>query len=453
LSFRGPGPRDTVVATMNPVAGGGRWVPITVRYRSFHNKTGAACLGLLVALAGVSHGAAAQELPDDARTITEPNRPESDRAEADGAGVDGAGVAPRPAPERSVSPAPAPLPVGSKPAPADARLVEQPLSPEEPRVTVHAEPEAVEIGEVITVFVTAEAARSVVVNLPTKINVGRFELLERVQDESPLEGERMQRRFTLKLAAFETGQLTVPAIALSYLGAGGVVKTVRSEPVTVEVKSVLANEPEPQARQNAAAVAVREPVYWPLYLVGSLLLAGLGFVVGWWAVRRWKSKEKRLPAPPARPPHEVAFERLDKLSARGFEPGVDHRLFYFEISEILRAYLGGRYGFESLELTTDELMYQLGQHAGRELVMGEVQGWLSGCDLVKFAKVSPRADQARGALETAIRIVSTTRPRPPVSATEVTDITGDSEAAQNASGDSEAAQDPSKQQGRGGDVS
>jgi hypothetical protein len=42
----------------------------------------------------------------------------------------------------------------------------------------------------------------------------------------------------------------------------------------------------------------------------------------------------------------------------------------------------------------------------------EIEGWLSACDLVKFAKISPSPEQARGALETAIRMVEATRPRP-----------------------------------------
>ena len=65
-------------------------------------------------------------------------------------------------------------------------------------------------------------------------------------------------------------------------------------------------------------------------------------------------------------------------------------------SEIIREYLGGRFGFDSLELTTDELIAELRAPApGRELVLGEIEGWLSACDLVKFAKISPTA--ARGA--------------------------------------------------------
>jgi hypothetical protein len=44
-------------------------------------------------------------------------------------------------------------------------------------------------------------------------------------------------------------------------------------------------------------------------------------------------------------------------------------------------------------------------------MLGEIQGWLSTCDLVKFAKISPSASEARGTLETAILIVTSTRPR------------------------------------------
>jgi hypothetical protein len=87
------------------------------------------------------------------------------------------------------------------------------------------------------------------------------------------------------------------------------------------------------------------------------------------------------------------------------------------VSEVIRDYLGGRYGFDSLEMTTDELVAELKRYAGRELILGEIEGWLAACDLVKFAKISPTASEARGALESAIRIVKATRPAPVVATT------------------------------------
>jgi hypothetical protein len=62
-------------------------------------------------------------------------------------------------------------------------------------------------------------------------------------------------------------------------------------------------------------------------------------------------------------------------------------------------------------MTTEELVAELEGRAPRGLAPGEIAGWLSGCDLVKFAKLAPPPAEARGALETAIRMVEATRPR------------------------------------------
>jgi hypothetical protein len=74
-------------------------------------------------------------------------------------------------------------------------------------------------------------------------------------------------------------------------------------------------------------------------------------------------------------------------------------------------------------MTTDELIVELKRHAGRELILAEIQGWLSACDLVKFAKVSPTANEARGALESAIRIVTATRQAPVAAAATAGNVT------------------------------
>jgi hypothetical protein len=108
------------------------------------------------------------------------------------------------------------------------------------------------------------------------------------------------------------------------------------------------------------------------------------------------------------------MEKLDRLGGLLAEGG-DLRPFYFELSEAIREYLGGRFGFDSLEMTTEELvaaMRRVPSKATRGVVGSEIEGWLSACDLVKFAKVAPSPEQARGALETAILMVAATRLHP-----------------------------------------
>ncbi len=282
--------------------------------------------------------------------------------------------------------------------------------PDAPTVAARVDRAEAHVGDPIHLELVAIGKSAVPVNLPSTLELGPFSLLDRQESEQNLGDGRIKRQFTLTIAAYEPGSKQVPAIEVTYLGARGDVRTARTAPVTVKIGSLIANEPEPAIKDAAPPVTVMEENLWPAYIAGGLCAAGLGALLTMLIVRRLRARRGERPGPPPRPAHEVAMERLDRLGAYGFLENADNRPFYFAVSEIIRDYLGGRYGFDSLELTTDELIAELRRQAGRELVLGEIQGWLSACDLVKFAKISPSATEARGALESAIRIVTTTRP-------------------------------------------
>ena len=295
-------------------------------------------------------------------------------------------------------------------AASDAGIAE--ADPDAPTVAAHADKAEAHVGDPIHLEVVAIGKSAVPVNLPSTLELGPFSLLDRKEGEQNLGYGRVKRQFTLTIAAYEPGTKEVPAIEVTYLGPRGDVRTARTAPVAVKIASLIANEPEPAIKDAAPPVTVMVENLWPAYIAGGLVAAGVGALLTMLIVRRLRARRGERPGPPPRPAHEVALEKLDRLGAYGFLENADNRPFYFAVSEIIREYLGGRYGFDSLELTTDELCAELRRHAGRELVLGEVQGWLSACDLVKFAKISPTAAEARGALESAIRIVTTTRPVP-----------------------------------------
>jgi hypothetical protein len=283
-----------------------------------------------------------------------------------------------------------------------------------PTVSAQVDRKEARVGDVIVLTVLAVAPRDVPVNLPHTLELGPFSELDeqnRKTETKDLGDGKVRREFTAQIAAYETGDLSVPSVEVTYLGKGGEVLTTRTEPIPIKVTSLLANEAEPALKENAPPVRVLQRDLLLVYIAGGLLAAGLGALVATMVRRKLRARASLRPAPPPRPAHEIALDRLDRLGARGLPEGGDHRPFYFELSEIVREYLGGRWGFDSLELTTAELMEELRNRASRELTLGEVEGWLSGCDLVKFAKVSPTTQEARGALEWAIRLVESTRPR------------------------------------------
>jgi hypothetical protein len=285
--------------------------------------------------------------------------------------------------------------------------------PDAPTVTARADRAQAHVGDAITVTVTAIGRRAVAVNLPGTLELGAFSLLDRKEAEQDLGDGRMRREFTLVVAAYEPGEHELPGVPVTYLGKGGDPRTARTPPVPIKIASLIANEPEPALKENAPPVRVFEQDLLLAYIAGGLGAAALGALLAFVIVRRMRARVALRPGPPPRPAHEIALEKLDRLGSYGFFENADNRPFYFAVSEIIREYLGARFGFDSLELTTDELLAELRARAEHQLGsrFAEIRGWLSACDLVKFAKISPSASEARGTLETAIRIVSSTRPR------------------------------------------
>ena len=281
--------------------------------------------------------------------------------------------------------------------------------PDAPTVAARVDKATAHVGDAITLTVTAVARRGVPVNLPNVLDLGPFSLLERAESEADLGDGRLRREFILKVAAYEPGPQTVPAIEVTYLGQGGGVHQTHTQPLEVKIASLIANEPKPALKEDAPPVGVLKRDLRLVYVAGGLLAAALGALVTWLVVRRLRQRVVVRPGPPPRPAHEIALERLDRLGSYGFLENADNRPFYFAVSEIIRDFLGARFGFDSLELTTDELMDELRQRAGQQLVLNEIQRWLAACDLVKFAKISPTAREARGTLELAIQIVKSTQ--------------------------------------------
>lgn len=289
-----------------------------------------------------------------------------------------------------------------------------PAAADAPTVAAQVDRTQAHVGDVITLTVTAVGPADMPVNLPAALELAPFVELDgrpRSDERKDLGAGKAQHRFEVKIAAYEPGELAVPAVEVTYLRRGGEVGTARTEPVPVKIASLLANEPEPALQPDAPPVRVLERNTPVIYGAIVLAAAALGALIALGLRRRLRARVLQRPVPPPRPAHALALERLDALGPKLGET-MDFRPFYFELSEVMREYLGARFGFDALEMTTEEVMTQLERRPARGLVLGEVEGWLSSCDLVKFAKVSPSLDEARGALETAIRLVEATRPRP-----------------------------------------
>jgi LPXTG-motif cell wall-anchored protein len=210
------------------------------------------------------------------------------------------------------------------------------------------------------------------------------------------------------VAAYKTGAMEIPAVRAVLRDAAGKEIEARSAPLPYTVASVLrAGESEPADLKRP--VDMRERLLWPWFLLGGLLLAVAAIV--WWRRRRKRPEAPvaAIPAAPPRPEHEIAYEELERLLSSGLIERGEMKAFYIALAEIIRRYLGRRFGFDTFESTTWEILDSMrGARlpAATTTLLAELLGL---CDLVKFAKHLPGREETKGSVERAYRLVDETK--------------------------------------------
>jgi len=276
-------------------------------------------------------------------------------------------------------------------------------------VAVTVDRSAVTIGDPITLTLTVRRPQGFeVVSLDPDRALEALTLLDR-REGSPrtLPDGRVEEVRTITLAAYETGSKEIPAITVVYRDTGGREGRVATERVGIEVASVLAAGQTEPADIKAPAT-MPERAVWPWVLAGALLAVAAGYL--WWRRRRrGEAAVAPAPAAPPRPAHEIAYEQLERLLSSDLLAKGAVKEFYIELAEIVRRYLESRYGVDTFERTTGEILEAL--RAARIAVKAGAMtaDLLQACDLVKFAKHRPEAEETRRTVEAAYRLVDETR--------------------------------------------
>lgn len=219
---------------------------------------------------------------------------------------------------------------------------------------------------------------------------------------------------TLALRSFRLGRQKLPALEVAWTGKGSEGGTLEIPARRFEVDGRLGNESAPTLRASYAPFPIRER-NWPL-LIGAILLATVGVTAILTLLLVFALRRFILPrrfAEPKPPAHIIAYGKLEALSqtlggageesadpdaASAWDP-VLGREFFFQLSEILREYLGNRYDMDTLELTTAELCERLHDVDLQEVSLDEIEGFLSAHDMVKFARQAAGREEALALLD------------------------------------------------------
>ena len=176
----------------------------------------------------------------------------------------------------------------------------------------------------------------------------------------------------------------------------------------------------------------RAPIYWwgiIRWILLVVLSCGL-IALCFWLWRKYDKyrkpeEEEQIDPELLRPADEVALEKLDEIKAQKIWKDGKIKEYQTELTDVVREYIGRRFGVQSTEKTSDETLRELepilvkGQGDNVQCTKEEgkvlynrLKKMLQLADLVKFAKWHTTPDENESALTTAYDFVNETKEVP-----------------------------------------
>ena len=144
---------------------------------------------------------------------------------------------------------------------------------------------------------------------------------------------------------------------------------------------------------------------------GSIVLViVLGFLIPY-LMRRYRDNKpilRRVTIAPKLPPHQVALTEMERIKGEKSWQRDDVKQYYTELTDALRVYMEERFGFNAMEMTSDEIIAQLNELPDKEWI-DELRELFQMSDLVKFAKYKPLINENDMNLINAIDFINKTK--------------------------------------------
>lgn len=276
----------------------------------------------------------------------------------------------------------------------------------------------IRIGEPIKVELTAKVMiyalkganlKVVFPNLPDSLN--HIEITERTPIDTTGSNEQ-QKLFKqiVTLTSFDSGRWEMPPMKFEVFSVtDGSYDSVFTEPFFIDVNTVAVDTTKAFKPIKALrGVGWNILDYWPYLLACLALSAAIVLYFVFWRKKR-KPAVAAAPAKPAKPPYQLAMEQLELLEKEKLWNS-DVKLYYTQLTDILRQYFEQQFHIAALEQTSAELMQNIKPVTVLNQQRDKLQTILTVADLAKFAKLQPSPQEHEDCIRKAIAVVEWTKP-------------------------------------------
>jgi hypothetical protein len=251
---------------------------------------------------------------------------------------------------------------------------------------------------------------------PSQVKFDSLKLGDRLGDFEIVSSSSQLRtgknRNTLKwdftLVGWKTGEFEIPPVEIVYQDSDGKPHRISSDPIAIKLESVLAGAGDSSEIKGLKSQLELGSSIWGYLFPGVVLLLALVIAIIW-----FRRKKKLAPIPIVMtPPWEKALQDLKQLQELFGTGRIDARMYYFQLSEIIRTYLEKRFRIPLLESTTQEIQTRLPEECLNGTPKNKFLEFLNRSDLIKFAKLAPEKNNIDTDWQMALDIVRNTIPRP-----------------------------------------
>ena len=273
-------------------------------------------------------------------------------------------------------------------------------------VTASVNPVAATVGDRLTYEITVTAENETgepVKPEPVLGDVAPFELL----DAKAVAENELTHKLIFTLALFQTGNFQLPVYTLHWVDAEGKPHSISTEPLFVEILSVLKpGQKEPENLEiGPPAEAILDWREYVLPAAVTIVLVAILLAIIWWFKKRPKQKIN-VTEQKSVSPAETALRRLADLERKNLPQSGQLKKYFTELSDSLREYLEKEFSVDAMEKTTYELESEL-----PHILEGQKEriiALLEMCDSVKFAKGAVEQKEAQRAINETRDIIITT---------------------------------------------